>query len=80
MQGVTTQVYSQKRSTAWTTTLKKKPVTCGAAHSLTRMRNTLIQNFLAWYKLFTTSGQSSSAVDITHPRYLKEVTISRGRP
>ena len=79
MWGVTTQFSTPKNSTAWTTALKKKQYTRGAAPSLMRMRDILLQNFLAQAKFLTTAGQSSSASKITHPRYLKEFNISRGR-
>ena len=80
MWGLTTHVSNQKSSTAWTTALKKKPETRGAAPSLLRMRVILLQTDLARDKFLTTSGQSSSAANITCPRYLKEVTISRESP
>ena len=48
--------------------------------SLLMIRVILLQTNLAWDKLFTTAGHLSSAAKITRPRYLKEVTISRGRP
>ena len=79
MQGVTTQVSDPNSSTAYTTSLKKKPDTRGAAPSLLRMRAVLLQAALSQDKLLTTTGQSSSAAKITRPRYLKEFTISKGR-
>ena len=80
MRGVTTQVSDPKRSTACTTVLKKNPDTCGAAPSLLSMRGILLQTFLARDKFFTAAGQLSSTAEITRTRYLKEATISRGRP
>ena len=80
MRGVTTQVSALKSSKAWTTALKKKPDTCGAAPSLLRMRGILLQNFLERAKLFITAGQSFSSAEITRPSYLKEVRIYRGSP
>ena len=80
MRGVTTQVSATKNSTTYTTALKKNMENRGAAPSLLRIRVILLQTALARDKLFTTSGQSLSAADITRPRYLKEVIISRGYP
>ena len=54
--------------------------TCGAAPSLLRIHIILLQTTLARNKFFTNSVQLSSTTKITRPRYLKEVTISRGRP
>ena len=80
MRGVTNQVSNPKSSTACAMALKDIPDTRSADPSLLRMHNILLKTFLAWDKFFTTTGQFSSASDITRPRYLKEVTISRGRP
>ena len=77
---MTTQVSDPNISTACTTALKKKPDTRGTAPSLLRIRVILFHTRLAHYKFLTTSGQSSSATNIIRPRYLKEFTISRGRP
>ena len=79
MWGVTTQVSDPKSSTACTTALKNKPDTRSAAPYRMRMRIILLQTALAREKFFTTAGQSLSSADITCTRYLKEVTISRGR-
>ena len=79
MRGATTQVSNPKISTACKTALKQNLDTSCAAPSLLRMCNTLLQNFLARNRFFTNYGQSSSAAEITRPRYLKEVTISWGR-
>ena len=80
MQGVTTQVSDLNISIACTTDLNKKPDTRGAALSLLRMRNILLQTFFARAKFLTNSGQSLSVSEINCPRYLKEVIIFRGRP
>ena len=80
MQGVTTHVSDPNNSTACTTALKNNPDTHGAAPSLLRMCNILLQIFLSQDKFFATSGQLLSAADINLPGYLKEVAISRGRP
>ena len=80
MWGVTTQVSEPNISTACITALKKKTDTQGVAPSLMRIRDILLQTFLAWAKFLTTAGQLLSVSDITRPRYFKEVTISRGRP
>ena len=80
IQGVTNQVSDPKSSTACTTALKKNPDTRSANPSLLRIHVILLQTYLAREKFFTTAGHSSSASKITRPRYLKEVTISRGRP
>ena len=55
MRGVTTLVSSPKSRTACTTALKKNLDTRAAARSLLRMRNILLQTFLAREKLFTTA-------------------------
>ena len=80
MQVVTTQDSAPKSSTACTMALKKKPDTCSAAPSLLRILDIILQTLLARDKVFTTSGQSLSAAKINRPSYLKEFTISRGRP
>ena len=80
MREVTNQVCAPKSSTAWTTALKKKLDTRDTAPSLLRMRNILLQTFFARAKFLTTYVQSSSVANITRPRYLMEVTISRGFP
>ena len=80
MRGVTTQVYDPKSSTACTTALKKKPDTRGTTPSLLRISVILFHTALAWDKLCTIADQSFYAPKITCPRYLKEFTISRGRP
>ena len=77
---MTTQVSALKGSTVYITALKKKPNTQGVAPSLRRMCNILLRTVFAQAKLLTNAGQSLSAAEIHHPRYLKEVTISRGRP
>ena len=58
--------------------LKEKPYTHSATPSLLRIRNILLQIFLARDKFFTAAGQSSSAAEIACPKYLKEFNISRG--
>ena len=80
MRGATTYVSNPLSSTACTAVLKMKPDTRGAVPSLLRMRNILLQTFLYRDKFFTTASQSSSTAEITYTRYLKEVTISKGRP
>ena len=60
--------------------LKKKPDTRGAATSLLKISDILLQTLLVLDELFTIVGQSSYATNITRNRYLKEVTIFRGRP
>ena len=80
MRGVTIKVSNLKSITACTRVLKKKLDTCNTAPSLMMMRVILLQTVLARYKFFTTAVQSSSTAEITCPSYLKEVTISRGRP
>ena len=44
------------------------------------MRDILLQNVFSQAKFITTAGQSLSIAEITHPSYLKEVTISRVHP
>ena len=71
MQGVTTQVYASKSSTAWITALKKNPDNQGADPSLLRMRDILLQTFFTHSKLLTTDVQLLPVAEITSPRYLK---------
>ena len=80
MQGVTTQVSAFKSSAAWIMALKKKPETRGVATSLLSMRDILLQPVFARAKFLMNAVQLSSVADIAYPRYLKEVTISSGRP
>ena len=80
MREVTTQVSAPKMGTAWISALKKKPYTRGIAPYLLRIRDILLQTVFTMYKFFTTAVLPSSVADITRPRYLKEVTISRGLP
>ena len=80
MRGVTTKVSAPNRGTACIMAFKKNLDTRGVAPSLLRMRNILLQTFFARAKFFTTYVQSSSVANITRPRYLMEVTISRGCP
>ena len=75
MRGVTTQVSYPKSSTACTTAFKR-----GTALYLLMMRAILLQTALSQDNFLTTSGHSLSAAKITHPSYLKEITISRGGP
>ena len=77
---VNTQVSNLKISTACTTGLKNKPDTHCASPSLLRIRVILFHTSLARDKFVTTSGKFLSAAKISRPRFLKEVTISRGRP
>ena len=60
--------------------IEKQKDTCGATPSLLRICVILRKTDLARYKFFTTASQSLSAANISRLRYLKEVTISRGRP
>ena len=80
MPGVTTQVSAPKIGTDWTTALKKNSDTRGAAPYLLRIRITLCHTTRTLSRFMSTAGHSSSAAEITHPKYLKEVTISRWRP
>ena len=79
MQGVTTQVYWLNIITACTTDLKKKKDIRSSKPSLLRTI-ILFNTALTREKFLTTARHSSSATDITCPRYWKEVTISRGFP
>ena len=80
MRGVTTQVSAPKSSISCITALKKNPDTRGAAPSLLRISEILLQTFFAQAKFLTTAGQLLSVSEIPRPRYLKEVTTYRGRP
>ena len=80
MWGVTTHVSALKISTDWTTASKKNMDTRGGAPSLMRILVNLCHTSRVFARFLTTSSQPSSAADITHPNYLKEVTISREIP
>ena len=80
MQGVTKQVSTLKISTACITVLKINPDTRGVAPSLLRMRGILLHTVFDRERLIITTVQCSSVAEITRPRYLKEVIISRGHP
>ena len=80
MLGVTTQVSAPKSSTAWIRALNNKPDNQGVDPTLLRMRDILLKTVFARAKLLTTYIQSLSVGEINLPRYLKEVTISRGCP
>ena len=80
MQGVTTQVYYLERRTACTTALKKKIDTRVSDPYLLRILVIPFHTAFARDKFLTTAIQSSSAADITRPRYRKEVIIYRGCP
>ena len=80
MRGLTPQVSALNISTACITALKKKLDTRGVDHYLLSTRDILLHTVFDRAKLLTTAGQSSSISEITRPRYVKEVTISRGRP
>ena len=68
-----------KSNTNLITHLKKNPDTFGLAPSLLRILTILLHTARAFSRFCITSGQSLYAY-ITLSRYLKEVTISRGRP
>ena len=74
MRGLTIHGYAPKSNTNWTTYLKKNPDTRGLAPYI------LCQTVRAFARFRITTGQSSSAANSTLPRYLKDRTISRGRP
>ena len=80
MRGVTIHVSALKISTDWTTASKKNMDTRGGAPSLMRILVNLCHTSRVFARFLTTSSQPSSAADITHPNYLKEVTISREIP
>ena len=60
--------------------LKNNPETRGVAPSLQRMHAILLLTVFAQAKFLTTVDHSSYVSEITRPRYLKEVTTSRGCP
>ena len=59
---------------------KENPDTRGTVPSLMRILFNLCHTACALARFLDTVGKSSSASDITHPKYLKEFTISRGHP
>ena len=61
MRGVNTHISPLKISIAWTTNLKNILNTRSAATSLLRMRDIILQNFLARDKIFIPARQSTSA-------------------
>ena len=80
MHGATTHVSVSKISTDCTTELKKKLYICIAAPSLLIILVNLRHTARAFDMFLTSSVQLSSAAEITCSNYLKEFTISRGRP
>ena len=48
--------------------------------SLLRILDILLQTYHTFARFQITAGQSSSATNITLPRYLKDRTISSGHP
>ena len=59
--------------------LRKNPDTRGAPPSLLRMFVNLCHNTRTFARFLNTAGKSFSIAEITRPKYLKDVTISRGR-
>ena len=78
--GVTIQASAPKSSTDWTTALNTNLDTRGEAPSLLIILVSLRHTACALSKFLTNAGQSFSTAEITRPNYLKDVTISRGRP
>ena len=60
--------------------LEKNPDTRGVSPSLLIILVNCHNTACAFSNILTTSGQSSFATEINHPKYLKEFTIPRGRP
>ena len=60
--------------------LKKKPDTRGLAPYLLRIHIILLHTSHTFAKFRITEVQSPSTAKINLPRYLKDVTISRGCP
>ena len=80
MRGVTTQVSDPKSNTTYTVALTNNMDTHGSAPSRMRIIVILFHTALTQYKFLTNAGQLLSAAEITRPRYLKEIIISRGSP
>ena len=80
MQGVNTHVSTPKSSTEWMTDLKKNTDNRSLTSSLLRILVILLHTARVFVIFRTTYIQSSSTADIILPSYMKEVTISRGRP
>ena len=76
--GVSTYFSNPKSSTAWTTTVKKIPEILGLSPSHPSIFVGYSQLLCTIFRLRTTALQSFSASVKTHPRYLKEVTLSSG--
>ena len=77
---LTTHVSAPNINTDWMTDLKKNPDTRSLARSLLMILDVLLQTARALVRFWITSGQSSSADNITLPSYFKYRTISRVRP
>ena len=80
MRGVISQVYASKSNTYWTTDLNKNPYTRSTTPSMISILDILYHTVRTFTIFRTTVGQLSSAANITLPKYLKDITISRGSP
>ena len=78
MQGVTTQVSAPKSSINWTTALKKNTDTRSTVPPMLRIIVNLRHTARAFVRFLNTAEKASPIADITCPKYLKEITISRG--
>ena len=78
--GFRTHVSGLKINTACTAALDTNPAILGSAPSRPRILVVQVQLFLALLRLPATSGQLSSPVVSTRPRYLNDVTVSNGFP
>ena len=78
MRGVTTQVSAPKSSINWTTALKKNTDTRSTVPPMLRILVNLRPTARAFVRFLNTAEKASPIADITCPKYLKEITISRG--
>ena len=77
---VTTHCFAPKSRTDCTMARQKWTNIQEYATSHPKMRSSQYQIFHFFWRLLMTSGQSSPVTVISHPRYLKYVTISSGCP
>ena len=78
--GGTTHISYPKRRTVWITALKNVQGILASAPSRLIIHGIRAHLFLAFLRLTTTAGQSSSVANKRWPRYLNDPTLARGWP